>query len=217
MVKFSEKVHEANKKLWQKSFNHPFIKEMVAGKLPTHKFRFYVIQDYQYLEVFGQLHLQLAKKLGPADAKIVKDYTDDLNAAELHERNHMFKELGVTKEEWQQEAAPATYNYMNHMRRSLELSPGIGLASFIPCPWLYVELAQHWQNSTSPVPIYADFFHMYQEAAKDKSAVPMINLMDKLAAKAKPEERQQMALAFKRSSYYELQFWQMAYDYQRWE
>lgn len=216
MAKFSEQVHQENQVLWQKSFNHPFIKEMVSGKLPTAKFRFYVIQDYQYLEVFGQLHLKLAKKLDPADSKIVEDYTAGFNEAELHERNHMFKELGVTKKEWQQEAVPANYNYMNHMRHSLTISPAVGLASFIPCPWLYVELAQHWHNSTSPVPIYADFFHMYQEAAKDKSAVPMINLMDKLAEKAAPKERLQMAQAFKRSSYYELQFWQMAYDYQRW-
>lgn len=216
MAKFSEKVHQENQELWQKSFNHPFIKEMVTGKLPLKKFRFYVIQDYQYLEVFGQLHLQLAKKLNAADGKIDKNYTDDLNAAEIHERNHMFKELGITQKEWQQEAAPATYNYMNHMRRSMALSPAVGLASFIPCPWLYVELAQHWQNSTSPVPIYADFFQMYQQAAKDKSAGPMINLMDKLAEQAAPKERQQMTQAFKRSSYYELQFWQMAYNYQRW-
>lgn len=216
MVKFSDEVHQASHELWQKSFNHPFIKEMVTGKLPTVKFRFYVIQDYQYLAVFGELHLQLAKELNPADGKIVKEYTDDLNAAELHERNHMFKELSVTQKEWQQEAAPANYNYMNHMRHSMALSPAIGLASFIPCPWLYVELAQHWQDSTSPVPIYADFFHMYQQAAKDQSAVPMIKLMDKLAEQAAPEERQQMAQAFKRSSYYELQFWQMAYEDQRW-
>lgn len=217
MEKFSEKVHAENQQLWQKSFNHPFIKEMVTGKLPQDKFRFYVIQDYQYLDVFGQLHLLLAKQLAPADGKIVKDYTAGLNAAELHERNHMFKELGVSPEEWQQESAPANYNYMNHMRHSLAISPAVGLASFIPCPWLYVELAQHWQNSSSPVPIYADFFHMYQQAAKDKSAVPMINLMDKLAEQATPQEKQKMAQAFHRSSYYELQFWQMAYDFQRWE
>ena len=218
MAKFSEQVHHDTKELWQKSFDHPFIKEMVTGELPEGKFKFYVIQDYHYLKVFDRLHLKLAQQLPGPQRQVVEDYVQNLTVDELEARNHTFQKLGISQDEWAQTPlAPANYNYLNHMRHSLATSPAVGLASFLPCPWLYVELATHWQHANSPVEVYDDFFQTYEEAAHDKSTVPMIELMDQLAAQADPAEKTAMAQAFVRSSYYELQFWQMAYANQQWE
>jgi thiaminase/transcriptional activator TenA len=44
----------------------------------------------------------------------------------------------------------------------------------------------------------------------------MINIVDKLGEQADPDEKQKMNTAFIRSSYYELHFWGMAYNHQKW-
>ena len=45
----------------------------------------------------------------------------------------------------------------------------------------------------------------------------MLHLTNSLAESAANEELEQMQTAFVRSSYYELQFWQMAYEKQDWK
>ncbi len=44
----------------------------------------------------------------------------------------------------------------------------------------------------------------------------MIQIVDQLAETANQKEQQEMIHAFVRSSYFELHFWEMAYQHQEW-
>lgn len=53
--------------IWQRIFVNPFLKELRQGTLPIEKFRFYLAQDYLYLEGFARtvaVALALAKGAG---------------------------------------------------------------------------------------------------------------------------------------------------------
>ena len=52
---FSETLRQDALRIWGKIFTHPFIREIQAGELPLDKFRYYVIQDFHYLEGFGRV------------------------------------------------------------------------------------------------------------------------------------------------------------------
>lgn len=214
---FSTQVHTKAQNLWDKSFNHPFIKEMASGKLAIAKFRFYCIQDYKYLEHFNQLQHQvmpsLATKYGiPEDLFAVDD-----SKVEIVEREHYFKEMQVSDKQYQEaRLAPTAYDYINHMQISVLKGPEIGLASLLPCPWLYCELAQHWENQTSPQKMYQRFFKTYQSISKNGEIKAMKQALDTVADQCDEQTKSQMTQAFMRSSYYELHFWQMGYDQESW-
>ena len=54
MASFSEQLQNDAEPIWQRIFDHPFLKEIKEGTLPEETFRYYLLQDYLYLEGFGR-------------------------------------------------------------------------------------------------------------------------------------------------------------------
>ena len=48
-TKISESLREDADSIWREIFNLPFVMELYEGTLPVEKFKFYVLQDYNYL------------------------------------------------------------------------------------------------------------------------------------------------------------------------
>ena len=54
MSSFSEQLKNEAAPIWRAIFAHPFLREIKDGTLPVEKSRYYLTQDYQYLEGFGR-------------------------------------------------------------------------------------------------------------------------------------------------------------------
>ena len=50
MPRFSEQLRNEAGPIWRRIFDHPFLKEIKDGTLPEDTFRYYLAQDYLYLE-----------------------------------------------------------------------------------------------------------------------------------------------------------------------
>ena len=62
MPSFSEQLKNEAEPIWRRIFDHPFLKEIKDGTLPLDTFRYYLAQDYLYLEGFGRtVAMALAK------------------------------------------------------------------------------------------------------------------------------------------------------------
>ena len=62
MSSFSEQLRNEAQPIWRRIFGHPFLKEIKDGTLPEETFRYYLIQDYLFLEGFGRtVTMALAK------------------------------------------------------------------------------------------------------------------------------------------------------------
>jgi thiaminase/transcriptional activator TenA len=48
--------------LWVKDLDHPFVVELYSGTLPLEKFKYYVLQDYNYLVTMVRVLSLLAAK-----------------------------------------------------------------------------------------------------------------------------------------------------------
>ena len=46
---FTELAREKSSIFWERSFEHPFIQELVSGELAPEVFRYYLLQDRYYL------------------------------------------------------------------------------------------------------------------------------------------------------------------------
>src|SRR5579859_2306441 len=54
MLKPSDRLRETSMPVWKQIIVHPYIQELKAGTLPTDTFRFYVQQDWLYLQEFAR-------------------------------------------------------------------------------------------------------------------------------------------------------------------
>lgn len=219
MTTFTDQIHTAAAPFWQKSFDHPFVHEIGDGSLPDDVFRYYLIQDRYYLNEFGKLHEKIAEKLtDPADVAFLKEGAQGLKDGEIAVREGFFETLGITADEIAHTPmAPTAYNYVNHMYAELDRgTPGRAIAGLLPCYWLYNEIGQRLIAQGSPVHLYQRWIETYDSEGYTDSVNTMIELTNKTAAKADAQEQAKMQSSFVRSSAYELAFWQMAMDQQKW-
>ncbi|PWG00079.1 thiaminase II [Levilactobacillus bambusae] len=216
---FTVQAHKATEAIWQASKDHPFIKQLQAGTLPIETFRFYLLQDRYYLEQFANIHEQAAHQARvPEVAQLLSKGAEGLREGEIATRKTYFSQLGITAKEVEQTpVAPTAYNYTSHMYRALLLDGVSGaVACLLPCYWLYAEVGQTLKSTGSPNPLYQQWIDDYTSEDYTSSMTSQLQLVNRLADQADQLTYQHMLQAFKISSLYELDFWQMALDHEQW-
>jgi len=105
--------------IWEAIFKHPFVVELYSGALPLEKFRYYLLQDYNYLVNFAK-----ALSLATAKAPAVPLMREALALAygtvtgEMANYEALLGEVGLTLED----AAGAEPNFVNVSYMSYLLS-----------------------------------------------------------------------------------------------
>ena len=61
-MKLSERIRARAEKLWPRYLSHPFVTEMADGTLPEEKFRYYMLQDYLYLQDYVKIFAAIIQK-----------------------------------------------------------------------------------------------------------------------------------------------------------
>lgn len=214
----TDNMRTAADELFTASFNHPFITELTTGNLPMDRFRFYLKQDAYYLKEFSRLHHLLALQLAePADVKFLEAEANGLNNSEQDVRKEFFQQLQITADELTNTPmAPNTYNYVTHMEHELATNPAQGAAALLPCYWLYNQIGERLVQQSSPVKIYQQFIDTYASPEFTVATNTMIDIVDRLGEETSSVVQSAMITAFLRSSYFELNFWQTAYDETTW-
>lgn len=215
MKTFSEPLREEAHRIWQAIFQHPFLQEMKAGTLPEEKFRYYLSQDYHYLNAF-------AKAVGLALAKAPDASTLELLAQRIFrpvEKPLHKKLLGLLGMDFASVEgtliSPTNLAYMNHLLKTASLGDlGEAAAALLPCPWTYHEIGKHLGEVNHLV--YREWAVFYASELLTESVEAWRALVDQAGATASPEGREAMKEAFLLSSRYEYLFWEMAYQMEGW-
>lgn len=218
-MKFSQQLHQEIKPVWERCYEHPFLRELADGSLPLDKFQFYLLQDNQYLDAFDELHQFLAQKM-PTTA-MAESLMAALNpeSSELENRESVAEMVGVTDEAIKRTPlAPTATAYINHMYyQSYFVSPEAGVASLLPCYWSYAECFKRMDEPIhQATAAYQAFIDQYADPLFQQSSEILISLVDQLADQADEKTKKQMQTAFDLSSDYELMYWKMCYDREQW-
>lgn len=216
---FTDELHKEAQELWQASFDHGFIQELVAGTLPEEAFRYYLLQDCYYLTHFSEAHGLLAEKTADEGIRISPALQQGMEEGEVAVRERFFQRLKITPEEYQGIViAPTAYQYVNHLYRQLTTGTvATSLAALLPCYWLYLEIGQRFREVKSPNPLYQDWIETYDSPEFAESTNQQLALLNLLAEGASEKERLAMKEAFFISSQYELAFWEMSYSQETWQ
>ncbi|WP_423802161.1 thiaminase II [Neobacillus sp. SAB-20_R2A] len=221
-MKFSDRLFEKVKGIWEKTHKHPFVVGLGRGDLPVESFIRYMKQDYVFLIDYSKLFA-----FGTVKARDVETMAafakllDETLHGEMDLHREYAKRFGISEQDLEgTEATPINLAYTRYMLNvaqngSLEEL----ISSLLPCMWSYWEigkmLAENYQNSSDHL-LYGDWVKMYSSDEFGSLALWLIDLLDKLT-EGKPErELAVLEEHFLTTSRFEYMFWDMVYEGGDW-
>ena len=217
MASFSEQCWQAAAPVWEAIKEHPFLLALESGTLPVENFRYYILQDYNYLAGFGRAAaalLSAAPDTETARRLLLRVSTP----VERPLHGALFEALGVSEDE-AEAAPPAPTNlaYQNHMEVSARIGGlGRGVAAILPCPRVYHEVGKILGEPAGGHPAFGIWQSSYSSGLLEASVRGWSELLDDLADSAGAAERDAMKAAYLTSARYEHMFWTMAYNMEEW-
>jgi thiaminase/transcriptional activator TenA len=220
-MKFTDRLFQNVRPIWEKSHSHPFVVGMGTGELPVESFVFYMKQDYVYLIDYAKLFAVGSMKA--QDIETMGKFATLLEATlngemELHRR--YAEKLGISRADLEAtEPSPVTLaytRYMLHIAQNGSLDELV--SALLPCMWSYWEIGKHLAEKPGAAdhPFYGEWIQMYSSPEFGELAQWLIGLMGRLA-EGKPErELKVLEGHFITTSRYEYMFWDMAYKQEMW-
>jgi thiaminase (transcriptional activator TenA) len=191
------------------------LQELRAGTLPLETFRYYVAQDYHYLEAFARVVATgLAKARDSEALELLAKRVLTPIERPLHRR--LFELAGLEAADVQAtEIAPSNLAYQNHMLATAARY-GVGeiAACLLPCAWTYHSLGE--DLAVAPHAIYTEWAGFYTAGMLRETVATWRGFVDRAAESGGVEQREAMRHAFLVSFRYEFLFWDMAFRRESW-
>ncbi|HXH22955.1 MAG TPA: thiaminase II [Dehalococcoidia bacterium] len=218
--RFTDRLRSLADEVWQAQHMHPFVRGIGTGTVDREQFKHWVRQDYLFLVEYGRL-LALAAARAP-DLETMRrfaDLTQSTLGTEMDLHRSYAAEFGITEAELEEEVmSPTTRAYTDFLLRCATVGDYVELvAALLPCMWGFSEIGRELARAGMPSdPLCAKWIEMY--ASEDFAALAdwCRDLLDDLAEHLPPVEQDRLARIFLTSSRYELMFWDMARNLERW-
>lgn len=217
-MKFTDCLFEEVKDIWESYLNHPFVREIGEGTLPKDKFKRYLIQDYLYLKEFAKVFAMGVIKADTVKEmkffnKAAKGSMEDETAIHVE----YMKKLGVPPieaEKCNYELVSSSYtSYM----QAVSLTGGVKeiVMATLPCNWSYNYIGHYlYENYKDNLDnnYYKEWIEMYADQEFDDVLIDWLEYTNELCKDLTEEETKKLKEIFVKSSLYELDFWNMAYE-----
>lgn len=213
-----ERLLSATTEIWEKYNKHPFVLGIQDGSLDKDKFRYYMIQDYLYLEDYAKTFaVGVAKAKSLKTANLFAKYINVMNG-ELNIHEGYLARLNVTQEEI--DSTPRALDNLSYTSYMLRVAYEEGeaeiLAAILACAYSYEIIAKNIvKNNPSSVndEFYGDWVKGYiLESYVAENAV-LLEEMNRLTEKCAEKQIQHLVDIFVACSRYELAFWEMAWNF----
>ena len=218
-MSFTKELWAAMEPIYTAILAHPFVRGLTDGSLARESFRFYVVQDALYLREFARA-LSVAAARAPADEWIIMFNEHAANALRVERSLHegFFQQLGLTPDAVAATPlAPVNQAYTSYLLAVAYGAPfHENVAALLPCYWIYWEVGKALEQAGSPEPLYTRWIATY--AAEEFGAVvrAVLAVIDTMAARLGPAERDAMKRHAVTTSRYEWMFWDMGHRRERW-
>jgi thiaminase/transcriptional activator TenA len=206
-------MYEQTKDMWERIYEHPFLRDLAAGTLSDERLAFYFEQNTHYIN-------NVVKCRSIATAKAhnneIRDFFLSRTAMvvdELHHQEDMLRRVGGQAGA---RIAPTCHAYTRHILNLVwTKDPVEYLGSFMPCPWTYDEIGIQLRSADlQGAP--AEWWEFYMSVEHNELVANYRAFVDKYSEGLSDERRQQMLDNFIISTNYEYRFWDMAYNLEQW-
>ena len=216
--KFSDLLWNSISSVYDAILKHPFLSGLTSGKLRVDRFREYVIQDSLYLQDFSKT-LKLLSLNAPKKSWEHKFARDSQIAIEVERNLHeaFFRQWKLRVEDiMQKRKNPTNTAYTSYILASAATRPfPEGVASVLPCYWIYLKVGQHLESTGSPNSLYQKWIEMYSSEEYEKGVNEALDIIDSIRLTS--SDRDNCRERFKTAAIYELLFWDAAYRFEKWK
>lgn len=216
-MSFSRRLKDKAMKVWEDGYNHPFVQELGKGVLDQEKFKFYLLQDYQYLLQYAKVFALAAVKAD--DEELITRCSEiqyNILAGELDLHRSYMKSFGITKEEIEA-VKPSLYN-RTYTANMLAVGQTGDLAEILatvfPCAWTYSDYAKRlkvqYADKVSDN-LYRSWIEEYASEEFATSFFWFYDTLDELCAMKDEKQLEKIEQIFISSVEFEYLFWDMSY------
>ena len=217
---FTDELYEAARPIWQLQLEHPFVRGITDGSLEIRRFERWIAQDYLYLTEYARVLAFAAARTDRLEsmtwfARILHLTLD--TEMELHRRYAARFDITPTRLS-NERMWPTTRAYTDFLVRCASAGDMIDLVTaLLPCEWGYVYLAERMGQSGLPAEQrYADWITQYTSPGFREAADWLKDELDRLSHGVNSEKRDKLLDLFLISSRYELAFWEMCWQGEKW-
>jgi len=202
--------------LWEKDLDHPFVVELYSGTLPLEKFRYYVLQDYNYLVTMVKVLSILAAKAPTLElSKLALELAYGTVTGEMENYRRLLSALNLSIEDAiRAKPNPTNVAYMNFLLSTAYHEDFYaGLASILPCFWTYEDIAERhkWRLEGNKVELYRNWASVYLSSEYKALVAKLREALDKSGRSA-----DSLSYYFGQALRYEIMFWQASYTMEEW-
>ena len=213
----AEKLLGAAAEIWKKYNRHPFVMGIQDGTLDKEKFRYYMIQDYLYLEDYAKTFaVGVAKAKSLKIANLFAKYINVMNG-ELNVHQGYLAKLNVTQEEIS--STPRSLDNLSYTSYMLRVAYEEGeaeiLAAILSCAYSYEVIAKNIvKNNPHSVcdEFYGDWIKGYISDSYSAENLVLLEEINRLTENYSHRQIQHLIDIFVACSLYELNFWEMSWN-----
>lgn len=212
----AERLLEAAKEIWKAYNEHPFVRGIQEGTLDRERFRYYIIQDYLYLEDYAKTFaVGVAKAKTLQVANLFAKYISVMNG-ELDVHNGYLARLKVTQEEI--DSTPRSLDNLSYTSYMLRVAYEEGeaeiLAAILSCAYSYEIIAKNIvKNNPDAVnhAFYGEWIRGYSSSEYAEENKLLLKALNDLTAAYTENQIRHLVDIFVACSRYELAFWEMSW------
>ncbi|MDX2164120.1 MAG: TenA family protein [Gammaproteobacteria bacterium] len=201
-----EKLTKIAKPQLRQVLSHSFNTELFDGTLHSDNFRFFLANDAIYLRGYARLLNIIANRLDQPEHKSIfsKFSSETIETELLIHRTFEVEKLSTP--------CGSITEYLAHLDEHVNHSPiSVGIASVLPCFWLYRELGKHaaiaQTNETHPYKLWVE---TYASPEFYEATELAIKTFDEIAD---IKYEQQTINTFLTSVEHEIAFWEESYSF----
>lgn len=220
-MKTTEILLRAASPIWEAYHRHPFVRGIGDGTLDREKFRYYIMQDYLYLEDYARAFaIGIAKAKSLETTRLFSGYIHTLTGGEMDIHRGYLGRFGVTREEL--EAMPRALDNLSYTSYMLRVAYEEGeaeiLTAILSCAYSYEVIARQMLQENPAAadhPFYGDWVRGYASEAYAAENWVLLDTLDRLTADYTEAQLRHLTEIFVACSRYELAFWEMAWTLAR--
>lgn len=209
--------------LWNAAIDHRFITELGAGTLSRERFSRYFVQDYIFInDLVKMAGLAVAKAPDNRSARPVEQFLNAMLGAEDALFIDAFKTLGVAEDEYSgAEALPTTAAFGNFLvRLAYEGTFREICTAMLATEGVYLAWGDRLRaDGADPAASGSDLGRFYRDwidLHTDDALGPIVRYLATVIDQAEPTEVPRLEAIFERALHYEVAFWDMAYEGEKW-
>ncbi len=212
-----ERLLDATKDIWNSYYEHPFVKGIEKGTLDQEKFRYYIIQDFLYLEDYAKsFAIGIAKAKSLETTQIFSGYIALLTGSEMNIHHGYMGRFGVSQEELDRTPrALDNLSYTSYMLRvAYEEGEAEILAAILFCSYSYDLIAKNMIKNTPDCvnhDFYGEWIAGYASKEYENGNIVLMDALNRLTENYTEQQLQHLTDIFAACSRYEYLFWDFSW------